>query len=89
LAKKNGKVWENPGMGLMLHRQDGTVAEWRGGRLRLPVRAVTQDRRRRYVPGDVVSLWNKAAYEEWLDSPQGLADVREWQREMLSRVDEA
>lgn len=78
-------------MGLMLHRRDGTAAEWMDGRLRPVgvVRGVTRDRRRQYVPGGIVSLWNKAAYEEWLESPEGRADVREWQREMLSRVDEA
>lgn len=75
-------------MALMLHRRDGTVAEWRGGRLS-PIRVATRDRRREYVPGGIVSMWNKAAYEEWLESEEGRADVREWQREMLLRVDEA
>lgn len=75
-------------MGLVLHRRDGTVAEWRRGGLR-PVEERKRDRRREYVPGGVISMWNMAAYEEYEASAEGQRERREWEREMLAQVDEA
>lgn len=81
-------------MGMLLHRQDGTVREWvvAEGRLR-DVRSGAfvrkRDKRREYVPGGVVSMWNLRAYEEYENSEAGLRERLEWERDMLSQVEQA
>lgn len=47
------------------------------------------DRRRVYVPGGVISMWNLKSYEEYEISPAGVEARKSWERDMLSMADEA
>ena len=77
-------------MALLLHRPDGVVKVWCARCSRLHDRAVCgRDRRREYVPGGSISMWNQASYLEYERSEAGRSERREWEREMLSMVDEA
>ena len=77
-------------VGFLLHRRDGVGRRWCGrcGRLH-EGGCVGGDRRREYVPGGPISMWNREAYERYERSEEGLEKRREWEREMLSQVDEA
>lgn len=77
-------------MSLVLHKRDGTAKTWcRKCRCLHSGKACRFDKRREYVPGGVISMWNIEAYEAYENSPEGLAERRAWEREMLARVDEA
>ena len=88
--------------GLLLHGKDGVVkarCARCGGLCAVPRSSNGDavcggcvgrtDRRREYVPGGVVSMWNREAYERYADSPAGVERQKQWQREMLAMVDEA
>jgi len=42
------------------------------------------DRRRVYIPGGVISGWNRAGFEEYENSAEGRAERRAWEREAFA-----